>query len=238
MKRMKRKTRLMTMSCQGAPVQEKNLLATRIAHTNGPNRENRLILQPLIIPATVPSEAINHLPSLSAQEPGAKHRSRATAGAMTKLILNYHHTHSASQSNVGIMNKIYTDNGKNKTSLSVCIYVWSAIRLCIRPFVVLLVHCILLGEKYVGAFMFIFGSLVCLCECVCACACVFVWHSQVLKNHFHNICDITLVPLLDTCKLGITTITIYKNIHIYETHAILQYHVKNILYIIPCKLSH
>ncbi len=110
---MKRKTQPSHMSCQGAPDQEKNLPATRVAHTNGPNSENRLILQPLIIPATVPSEAINHLPSLSAQEPGAKQRFKATAGALPKLILNHSHTHTDPWSNVGIISRIYPDNAQN-----------------------------------------------------------------------------------------------------------------------------
>lgn len=85
------KTEFSGRGCQGAPVAGKNLPATRVAHTNRANRENRLILQPLIIPATVPSEAMNHFSSLSAQEPEAEQRSRAT----TNLILNHHHPHSA-----------------------------------------------------------------------------------------------------------------------------------------------
>lgn len=46
------------------------LLRVRVARSNGLNRENRLMLQPLIIPATVPCERINHSGSLSDKEPG------------------------------------------------------------------------------------------------------------------------------------------------------------------------
>lgn len=115
---MKRKIHLSPMSCQGAPDQEKNLPVTRVAHTNGPNRENRLILQPLIIPATVPSKAINHLPSLSAQEPGAKQRSRATAGALTIFSITAILTLIP---NVDIISRIYPDNEQN-----ISIYLWKS----------------------------------------------------------------------------------------------------------------